>query len=325
MKRLLVNDCLTCIPGTTTFWHDLREWFDMYFVGGDYKELADIADDEVLESSQSIDPTKLIVRNASWFPPMKRSDNTPTISILQDIMEDGPGREMQKAVMERSTNVVFNSLFTESKYMPGRVGVDTHRTAPCFRIIPLPVDFSLFEPGNPMGLQQALSLPDGCVCWVGAHEGAAGHIKGYDVFLSLVRQNPDLSFVAVFKDSIPDVIPPNMRAYCRVTQEELVKIMGACRVGLCTSRTETQHLAGIEMGACGLPIVASCVGVYWERGATPGRVILEPSVSDYATQLRDLLKDPGDPQQIRSYWQKEFDRPVIRAAWEKLISEVENT
>ena len=25
-KGWLVNDCLTCIPGTKTFWHDLLEW-----------------------------------------------------------------------------------------------------------------------------------------------------------------------------------------------------------------------------------------------------------------------------------------------------------
>ena len=25
-KGWLVNDCLTCIPGTKTLWHDLLEW-----------------------------------------------------------------------------------------------------------------------------------------------------------------------------------------------------------------------------------------------------------------------------------------------------------
>jgi hypothetical protein len=43
MKRLIVNDCLTTIPGTKTFWHDLQEWFGAEFCGGAYEGLADRA------------------------------------------------------------------------------------------------------------------------------------------------------------------------------------------------------------------------------------------------------------------------------------------
>ena len=320
MMRLLVNDHLTCLPGTKTFWHDLQEWFGMEFVGGDYGELAGIAQKRVESGGAS-----LIIRNASWFPPI--NGGIPTISLLQDILE-GAQREMQQKVMDTSRAMVFNSKFTKHKFTSDveqkykwTDGLLEQARAP---VIPLPVDFSLFEPGNAMGLQQALSLPDGCVCWIGACQDAAGQIKGWDTFLSIVRQNPDIPFVAVFKDQPPDDCPPNMRMFTRLPHEELVKVIGACRVGLCTSRTETQHLAGIEMGACGLPMVAPEVGTYWKRDNIPGILVdMEGTPENYFSAIRFATKEADDPQQIRSYWQKEFDRPVIKAAWTKLIEEAE--
>lgn len=304
MKRLLVNDCLSALPEHRTFWNDLQEWFGMDFVGGDYATLADTV------GALPLPP--LIVRNATWFPPITGSDPTPTISLLQDIFTEGPQREMQEAVIRSSEAVVFNSAFTASHYQTDKG-----------RVIPLPVDFRTFEPGNPMGLQQELSLPDGCVIWVGASQGAAGHIKGYDIFLSVVRANPDIPFVAVFKDAMPDYCPPNMRMYLRLTHDELARVIGACRVGLCTSRIESQHLAGIEMGACGLPLVVPPIGTYWHRSGLPGAYVLEQSPSTYSECIRAELRDRDDPEQTRSYWRKEFDPAVIRSAWNSLIEEVE--
>lgn len=302
MRRLLVNDCLTTIPGTRTFWHDLQEWFQMEFVGGDYSTLADKA------SVPAVDDATLVIRNSAYFPPFE--SRCKQICLVQDIL-DGAARKIQDAVLLESHAAVFNSEFTYSKYK--------HKNG-C--VVPLPVDFALFEPGNPMGLQQMFGLPDGCVCWIGASQGAAGHVKGFDIFLRIVRLNPDIPFVAVFKDAAPELAPPNMRCYVRLPQDELARVIGACRAGLCTSRTESQHLAGIEMGACGLPMVAPPYGCYWKREDLPG-ILAECSVEALTNGVRAMLKAPGDPQAIREYWRKEFDRPVIKAAWEKLIGEVE--
>ena len=274
----------------------------MEFVGGDYATLAAKAKDAAKDAS-------LIVRNATWFPPIEA--DVPTISLLQDIIADGPQREMQEAVIATSRLTVFNSRFTASHY--------NTMDAP---VIPLPVNFSLFEPGNPMGLQQELSLPSGCVCWVGASQGAAGHVKGWDIFLKVVRANPDIPFVAVFKDAAPEYGPPNLRMFARLTQAELAKVMGACAVGLCTSRTESQHLAGIEMGACGLTMVAPNVGIYW-KGNISGVEVLEPTVPNYTAAVRAMLVSRPDSQHAREFWQKQCDKPVIKAAWTKLVEEVE--
>ncbi len=287
----------------------------MEFVGGDHDRL-----DSKAEAAWDKD-VSLFIRNATYFPPF--AAGSPVISLLQDIITEGPARKLQEAVIESSATVVFNSAFTASKYQ----GPWEYKPY----IIPLPVDFSLFEPGNAMGLQQAMSLPDGAVCWIGACQGAAGQVKGWDIFLSIVRQNPDIPFVAVFKDAMPEYCPPNMRMFVKVPHEELVKIIGACRVGLCTSRVESQHLAGIEMGACGLPMVATPVGIYWREGpgttkneeSIPGAIITDKS-PDYTAAIREVRANPGDPNTIRQYWKQRYDKPVIRKQWETLVEEVES-
>lgn len=334
MRRLLVNDCLSALPGHRTFWNDLQDWFGMEFCGGDYSTLTADAE-KLIERGAGTD---LVIRNASYFPPIK--SDVPQIALLQDIFTEGPLRDMQIEVILNSKRIVFNSAFTESHY--DQVGIITEllRTNKkelqfsdyaAYSVIPLPVDFSIFTPGNTMGLQQALSLPDGCVCWVGACQGAAGQVKGWDIFLQIVRLNPDIPFVAVFKDAAPETILPNLRVYVRLSQEDLAKVMGACRVGLCTSRMESQHLAGIEMGACGLPLVVPPVGTYWHRDDIPGYIVRD---GNFVSAVRGVVQGsdahrgrnggfPKEPAAIRAYWRKEFDREVIRGQWEKLIEEVE--
>lgn len=313
MRRLLVNDTLS-VGGEVTFWNLLKEWFGMEFLGGEYGALAQRVDG-------LSDGATLIVRNASYFQPMECSKTIPTISLLQDIFPEGPMREIQDKVVRSSSVTVFNSWYTSHHYS---IAAKYAVTAESARVIPLPIDFSLFEPGNPMGLQQALSLPDHCVCWVGACQGAAGHVKGWDIFQQIVRQNPDIPFVAVLKDGFPDGFPPNMRCYVKIPQEELVKVIGACRVGLCTSRMESQHLAGIEIGACGLPLVVPNVGTYWNRADWPGATVLDANSAAYTKAIRDLLTGTNIPaKEIRAYWEKEFSREVIRQQWESLIAEVE--
>lgn len=318
MRRLLVNDALSQL-GERTFWHDLQDWFGCEFVGGDYDGLIERLDGVFSEfSDRGATQFPLMIRNASWFGPINYGGKT--ISLLQDIFAEGPLREMQEAVIRSSRVVVTNSLFTRAKYVP-LTCLPEHD--PDLRVIPLPVDFDTFEPGNAMGLQQALGLPDRCIVWVGAHEGAAGHVKGWDLFIRVVRTNPDLHFVAVLKDSVPDSFPPNLRCYARLSQPDLARIIGACRVGLCTSRTESQHLAGIEIGACGLPIVAPPVGVYWERKNFPGGTVVEQDPRAYSAAIRNMLTGHWDAQQARAYWFSEFSKDIVRAQWEALVKEVE--
>ena len=96
VRRLLVNDMLSALPDHRTFWNDLQDWFDMEFVDGEYKDLTDIAQMEcgIIDEWENIKTgvkethrPSLIIRNASYFGPLKTV--IPTISLLQDIFEDG--------------------------------------------------------------------------------------------------------------------------------------------------------------------------------------------------------------------------------------------
>jgi glycosyltransferase involved in cell wall biosynthesis len=145
------------------------------------------------------------------------------------------------------------------------------------------------------------------------------------MFVSIVRANPDIPFVAVLKDAMPDPVAPNLRCYVRLSQPDLAQVMGACRVGLCTSRSETQHLAGIEMGACGLPLVVPPVGTYWERVDWPGFTVMADEVSTYTNAIRAALKaSDRNAIDIRNYWMKSFHPEVVRLLWTALIKRVEN-
>ena len=117
----------------------------------------------------------------------------------------------------------------------------------------------------------------------------------------------------------------HVRRALRLPQDELARVMGACRVGLCTSRSESQHLAGIEMGACGLPLVVPPVGCYWQRKDWPGCEVLEYTPAAFTQGIRASIgKVVHMGGQVRDYWQKEFQHSVVKAAWVKLVEEVES-
>lgn len=94
-------------------------------------------------------------------------------------------------------------------------------------------------------------------------------------------------------------------------------------MGLCTSRMETQHLAGIEMGACGLPVVAPNVGTYWNRKDIPGQVCMEYDVESFVSALRAVRQETWDRKAVRNYWEGEFSKEVIKKQWEEVVKEVE--
>ena len=106
-KGWLINDCLTCIPNTRTFWHDLLEWFpnleDKCNGYTDYSVLA-----SRIESTP--DRPDYIIRNGSYF--RKLNIDVPTFCLIQDTMNDS----MQTEVINSSTCVVFASSETYNLY-----------------------------------------------------------------------------------------------------------------------------------------------------------------------------------------------------------------
>ena len=127
----LVNDCLTCIPGTKTFWHNLLEWIpNLCDMTGGYTDYSVLAD--VIESKLEKNQVDYIIRNGTYF--RKLSTNIKTISLIQDVIFND---SRQIDVCNNSSVIVFNSKYCESFYR--NVSRPT-------KIIPLGIDFDFFKP-----------------------------------------------------------------------------------------------------------------------------------------------------------------------------------
>lgn len=293
-KGWLVNDNLTCIPGTKTLWHDLLEWIpdleDM--TGFPFPVLAD----EIEQRAVSRQTPDFIIRNATYFRKMNLS--CKMISLLQDIVDNS----MQREVLDTSDRIVVNSEYTLSRYP---YLINDRRVT----IIPLGIDFNLFHPiEDKEALRSKWGIRGDSVLFI----GAVSDVKGWPDLVRIIERDSQLNYVLVLKDENPvHISTNNYQIFRRLNHKDLVEVINACNVGICTSITETQHLAGIEMGACGLPIVTTNVGSYYNREAGDwGCVYKDPLSAIYHMLSLELNNEP------REYWlQKGFDKERCKNGW----------
>jgi len=109
----LVNDCLTTIPGTKTFWHDLLEWFPGLEDKTDGYTKFDHLADKIEKDAEKNGPPDYIIRNATYF--RKLHIKTKQIALLQDHFES-PKKLSQLEICNGVDAVVFNSQFTCDAY-----------------------------------------------------------------------------------------------------------------------------------------------------------------------------------------------------------------
>lgn len=239
----LVNDTLTCIPGTKTFWHDLLDWIpNLEDKCNGHTSFPILAN--VIEEQAKTNMPDYIIRNATYF----RRVNLPvkTISLLQDLSPDNP---MQIDVCNNSDVVVYNSPYTQAHY----TGKITAKSV----MIPLGVDFNKFTPHN-KSYAEEFGIRPNSILFIGA---ANNHPKGFDIMLDIIN-NTDYNFCLVMKDDYK-TDNPRVKVFNRINHDLLVKVINSCELLVCTSRVETLHLAGVEAAACNLPLVTSNVGIYY--------------------------------------------------------------
>lgn len=292
----LVNDCLTCIPNTKTFWHDLLEWFpnlkDMCGGYTDFGILPYTIEQEFIKQRPDY-----IIRNGSYF--RKMNVDVKTISLMQDILEY---KQQQVEVCNNSSVVVFNSSFTESQYKQF-IRVPS-------KIIPLGTDSDLFKPNkNTIEL-----LPDS-ILYIGS---SAVYPKGFDKIINLI-ESTNYNFCLVMKDDFT-ISHPRVKVFNRITQDKLVDIINGCKMVVCSSIHETQHLASIESLFCNKPIVTTNVGIYYHHLEAP----LE--YQPYGIVCENLLH--GTEALLGNYnnfkprewaFKNGLDRESCKLAWRDLI------
>jgi len=242
----LVNDQLTGIPGTKTFWHDLLNningLVDKTDGYTDYFILADKIEKEITVKSPDY-----IIRNATYFRYIYAQ--IKTISLLQDIRMDGL-KNMQIDVCKKSVFTVFNSNYSRSFYPE----IDN------FKIIPLGVDDTKFVDINVTNEERKeLNIKDDCILYIG---DSSNNPKGFDKVIDLINKT-DYNFCLVMKDDFK-IDNPRVTVFNKIDHTKLVKIMNSCMLGICTSVIETQHLSGIEAMFTNLPMIATNVGIYYD-------------------------------------------------------------
>ena len=300
----LVNDCLTCIPGTKTFWHDLLEWFpglvDKTNGYTDYSVLANKLEQEAgLEGIPDY-----IVRNATFFRKIKLP--CKQVSLLQDCYDE---RTQQKEVCNNSSVTVFNSNFTFEQYK-------NDITECKIKIISLGIDFELFNILNSkQEIQQQLGILPNSILFVGS---SGNYPKGFDVVLNLMNTT-NYNFCLVMKDGF-NISHPRVKVFNNIDHGMLVRIYNSCDMLLCASVIETQHLATIEAGACGLPIITTNVGALYNIDSGDWGVKI---INNNYVECVEFVKNNKNKFFPRQYLLKnKFDKKSCKKKWINTIKEI---
>ena len=297
----LVTDGLTAIPNTRTFWHDLLDWFpNLIDKTGGNTPWAYLPINVEREAQLAGNPD-YIIRNCTYF--RRLNLNVKTYSLLQDIKPN----TQQIDVANHSDVVVCNTRFTYSHFkdmIKSRV-----------EIIPLGVNSEIFTPQDDQS--QELGILPNSILFVGA---ANNYPKGFDLMLDIINKT-NHNFCLVMKDGF-SLNHPRVRVFNRVSQEKIAKIYNSCKMIVCTSRTETQHLVGIEGGFCGIPTIATNVGIYYnlESGEWGRRA---NNLDEFKREIEYVFNNPNDFN-TRDYFLREgYDVSTCKESWTKIINETD--
>jgi hypothetical protein len=159
---------------------------------------------------------------------------------------------MQKDVLRNSNLVVVNSKYIYEMYK-------NYICCP-YKVIPLGTNFNLFKPSNDINKDV---LPNSII-YIGS---SMVYPKGFDRVVKIMCAMKDQNFCLVMKDNLtydnlPSECVDRVKIFNCVVESELVKIINACVMGMCTSYEETQHLGGVEICACNKPMASTNVGWY---------------------------------------------------------------
>lgn len=299
-KGWLVNDTLTCIPNTKTFWHDLLDWLP---------ELQDKTNGHTsfhilpnyIESEARNGMPDYIIRNATYF----RSMNLPvkTISLLQDLAPNNP---MQIDVCNKSDIVVYNSPYTQAHY----VGKITAKEV----MIPLGVDFDKFVPLN-QDFSNELGILPNSILFIGANNTSP---KGFDIMSEIINKT-NFNFCLVMKDGY-QTNNPRVRVFNRIDHDKLIKVMNSCEMLVCTSRVETLHLAGVEAAACNLPLVTSNVGIYYNLPSGEwGRNVGTLNSDDFIREITYVKANLSEFKPRQKFLEMGLDTKTCKERWVNLV------
>tara|TARA_R100000951_G_scaffold82238_1_gene69918 strand:- start:2825 stop:3760 length:936 start_codon:yes stop_codon:yes gene_type:complete len=302
-KGWLVNDCLTCIPGTKTFWHFLLEGVpgleDKTMGHTPFSVLSSKIETQIERVKEKPD---YIIRNATFFGSI--NTKIPTISFLQDPYIDNEYLFNQQInVCNKSNFVVYNSIYTENLYKKF-IKVPS-------KVINIGVDTNFFK-------SKKLNKNKNTIIFVGSSNE---EFKRFSLVKKIIN-NTNYKFILVMKDDY-SFKHPRVRFFNKIKQEKLVDLFSKADLLICTSKKETLHLAGIEAAFCGVPIVASDVGVYREikEDKRWGAVVEEDTVECFIYKIKQILKNNNlEPRKVMLENNLSIENTILE--WKKIIKEL---
>jgi glycosyltransferase involved in cell wall biosynthesis len=303
----LVNDCLTCIPGTTTFWHNLLEWIPQLIdKTNGYTSFSVLNTNIENQYNEAIIKPSYIIRNGTYFPKL----NIPIkqISLIQDIQIYNP---IQLDVINNSEIVVFNTEYVYNKYKNIINNCN-------IKICPLGIDFNFFKPDN---IYHKDVLPNS-ILFIGS---STNYPKGFNIMLDIMINMPNQNFCLIMKDNysihnLPLNIQNRVKIFNRIDQETVCKIINTCICAVCTSYEETQHLSGIECGACNIPIIAREVGIYFDCKNNKDWGLIADD-TNFIEKIEYVIKNINDFNP-REYFIKKYSTEICRQNWINIIETI---
>ena len=281
----------------------MLEWFPQLIdkTNGhtDYGHLA-----HVIELHIDISRPDYIIRNGSYFRRIHR--DVKTITLLQDVLAD---KSEQIDVLNHSTIAVFNTKYVYNKYKSL-----IHPSVP-IRICPLGIDFNFFIP---IAERHPDVLPQSIV-FIGA---ANDYPKGFNIMRMLINNMPEQNFCLIMKDDfsihhLQEDVRHRVKIFNKVPSSTVRLLINSCILAVCTSYEETQHLSGIECGACNIPIVAREVGIYYDcKDDSQWGVI---ATDDTFIEKIAYVKDNLSKFYPREYLIKKYSTEVCKQNWINMI------
>ena len=296
----IVNDLLTCIPGTKTFWHMLLEIDDTIdMTGVPFNKLA---------QSIEADPRQcdLIIRNATFFRKINR--DCKQISLVQDYYGND---KQQLDVCNNSDYVVFNSDFTRDKF----------DRLEDIRTIPIGVNENLFKPmANFRKENDIFSRFKRTGIFVGDYNTT----KNTRLFEEIARENAHVSFIYISKAG-HKINLPNVRNYPGgVNELGMMRLYNEADFCIMCSPLETLHLTTVEAALCDIPIIGTNTGwlAHYYNESVGVRIDAPHSVEKFSDAIREVSENDYSPRKYMLT--TPFTWANCKESWRQLIVEILN-
>jgi len=301
----IVNDLLTCIPGTKTFWHMLLEidgTIDK--TGTPYSTLVQAIEDDPGQCD-------LLIRNGTFFPPIKRTD-CKQVALIQDYY----GQDKQQMDVALAADcVVFNSKFTLDAFY---YSLDSFKK---ISMIPIGVNHNLFKP-----IAQFRKANDIFSRFkrTGIFVGDYNETKNTRLFEEIAKENTHVDFIYISK-ARNQINLSNVRNYPGgVNEQGMVQLYNEADFCIMCSPLETLHLTTVEAALCDTPVIGTNTGwlADYFRCEMGIRIDGKLTVDKFSHAIARVISSTYSPRE--AMLNTPFTWDGCKTSWENLIEEILN-